>query len=515
MRTIRPTYPYNDDYSSSTTNIANTPSVKIAGPVSPFGELMVGDLNPSFQIDFIDGVINQSTVKTFVVGTDASISTLKNEIAVNGGSGSSSFAMALSKRVVPYQPGQGTTSRFTARFPNTDANVNQYAGLYNGICSYRFGYQGSSFGIHYRRDAEREIRTLTINTGSSSVSNATITLDGQTKIVPLTAGSSTTKTAYEIAKILFYDIGDGWTVDVIGNVVYFISLKPKPYSGTFSFSHSTASGTFSTLTVGVSPTEEFIPRSSWNIDLMNGSGPSRVNFNPANANVYEIKFQYLGYGDCIFSIESTEESVFIPVHIIKNAGRTAHPVIRNPMFFMCWSVENTGTPTSPITLYAASAAGFVVGIKKYLGPKFAYSSVKTFSTIGIIPLFTIKSTRVFNSTASTTPIRIGRISIGTDITKPAEIYVYANGILNTANFVNYKNGSSRASIDTSATSIDVSGTDARLIGSYSLGKDSIISIDVSLEDLDIQIGEFITFCINSHNGSANQDVSVSITWFEG
>ena len=422
--------------------------------------------------------------------------------------------MALSKRVVPYQPGQGTIARFTAKFETTDDNVNQYAGLYNGVSGYRFGYQGDSFGIHYRRDGEREIRALTITTGSSSVENATITLNGLTKVVPLTAGGSTTKTAYEIAKLDFYNVGDGWTTDIVGNVVYFISLKPRPYSGTFSFSHGTAAGNFSTTKVGALPNEEFISQASWNIDVCDGSGPSQITLDPLKSNVYEIKFQYLGYGDAIFSVESTEESVFIPVHIIKNAGRTNYPIIRNPMLFMMWSVENSGIPSTTPILYGASAAGFICGMKRYLGPKFAYSKNKTYGTTGVIPIFTIKSARIFNGTASTSPLRLGRLSIGTDITKPADIYVYANGILDTANFVNYKANVSRAAIDTSATTLTV-GANTRLIGAYSVGKSSDITIDVHEEDLDIQVGEFITFCINSYNGSANQEVTMAITWFEG
>jgi len=516
MRTIRPNYPYNDDFSSSTANISNIPSVKLAGPVSPFGELMVGELNPSFQIDFIDGVINQSTVKTFVVGAGASVSTLRNEVSVNGGTDASSFAMAVSKRVVPYQPGQGTIARFTSRFGAPDANVYQSAGLHNGVSSYKFAYHGTSFGIHYRRTGEREIRALTITAGSTTTGSATITLDGSTISIPLTnAAGNTSKTAYEIARIDFANIGDGWTVDIRGSVVYFISLKPKPYSGSFSFSHGSATGTFSTLTAGENPTEEFIPQSSWNIDVMNGGGSSKVTFNPLNANVYEIKFQYLGYGDAIFSIESTEESVFIPVHIIKNAGNTAYPIIRSPLMFMCWAVENNGIPSSAVTMYAASAAGFVAGVKKFLGPKFAYSVSKSVTAIGIFPIFTIKTSRVFNNTAAVTPLRLGRITIGAEINKPGDIYVYANAALDTANFTNYKTGISRAVIDTSATTVNVSGVGTRLIGSYSLGKSSHVSIDVFEEDLDVQAGEFITFCINSNATGVNQDISISVTWFEG
>lgn len=517
MITIRPQKQCCDEtVESSTQNLINAQPVKIIGPTSPFGELTVADLNPAFQIDFIDGVVNPSTVKSFVVGTGASISGQKNEVLVNGGTGSSSFAMALSKRVVPYQPGQGTIARFTARFGVPDANVNQYAGLYNAVSGYRFGYQGSAFGIHYRRDAEREIRALTITTASSTSASATITLDGNTISVPLTnASGSLSKTAYEIAKIDFANVGDGWTTDVFGAVVYFISLKPKPYSGTFSFSHGTAAATFSTLTAGINPTEEFITQSSWNIDTMNGSGPSGVTFNPQNSNVYEIKFQYLGYGDCIFGIESTQESTFIPVHIIKNAGNTNHPVIRNPMMYMSWFVENVGIPSSPVTLRAASAAGFIAGIKKYLGPKFAFSITKEVSSIALIPIFTIKTSRVFNSTASTTPLRIGRISVGADIVKPAEIRVYANGVLDTANFIKYKSNVSRALVDTDATSINVSGAGTRLIGSYSIGVNSTTNIDLSGDDFDIQADDYLTFCINSYNASASQDITVSITWFEG
>lgn len=511
MGTIRPT----PHCGTGTSGSGTAQPVSISGPASPFGEILISDLNPSFQIDFIDSLVNISTVNTYNIGAGSGITTDENDVVVSSGTDANGFARVMSKRVVSYQPGQGTVLRFTARYTTPDPNVNQLAGLYNGVSAYKFGYNGETFGILYRRKAVREIRALTITVGSSSVANATITLDGETKLIPLTGGGSTTKTAYELSKTSFYNIADGWKTNVVGNVVYFIALNPKAYSGTFSFSHGTAVGSFSTIASGESPTETFISQEDWNLDKMDGTGDSRMKFNPLNSNVYEIKYQYLGYGDAIFGIENNSSSNFIPVHIIKNAGNTDYPVIRNPIFFMDWSVENTGITATGCSLYGASAGGFIAGVKKYLGPKFAYSNTKTYSSTGLIPVFSIKSGQVFNGLASTTPIRFLRISIGCDITKPAEILIYSNPVLDTANFTAYNSSASRAEIDTTATSATVSGASCRLIAAYSIGKSTETTIDISSEDFDLQIGDIFTFCINSHNGSANQDISISVSWVEG
>ncbi len=516
-KTIRPSKWCCDGSStgSSFDDVLDAQSVEIVNPTSPFGELLISDLNPALQVDFVDSSINSALINSHIIGSTSgsSISTDENEIVVTAGTSSSNSAYALTKRMVPYQPGQGTIARFTARFSSHHSNSDQFAGLYNYISGYRFGYNGDTFGIHYRRTGKREIRALTITTGSSSLGlYATVTINGEAKQVLLTSGGSTTKTAYELGRENFYNVAEGWISSVIGDVVYFISTECKPYSGSFAFSHATAVGSFSLIASGELPEEDFIEQSSWNIDPMNGLGPSRLNFDPSLANVYEIKFQYLGYGNVLFSIEGSTSTKFIPVHLIKNAGNTNHPTIRNPNFFLSWSAKNTGSVASPPLVYGASGAGFIAGVKKYLGARFSYALIKDVSSTALIPAFTIKASHIYNGNPNVTSIKLDRLSLGSDVVKPVELLVFAGANLNTANFVNYNSSLSRAVIDTTATSVDI--TNARQIFATSLGRSTQVNLDLRLEEFDIQAGEEITFCINSHQTSANQFVSISLSWSE-
>jgi hypothetical protein len=47
-------------------------------------------------------------------------------------------------------------------------------------------------------------------------------------------------------------------------------------------------------------------------------------------NVYEINFQYLGFGNSTFNIEDSETGKFTTFHNIKNANSRTTTVLKNP-----------------------------------------------------------------------------------------------------------------------------------------------------------------------------------------
>jgi hypothetical protein len=116
----------------------------------------------------------------------------------------------------------------------------------------------------------------------------------------------------------------------------------------------------------------FIPQTSWDVDIMNGergiNNPSGMLLDQTKGNVYQIKYQYLGFGAITFFIENYYTGKFQLVHIIKYSNTSATASLRNPTFPVAWYISNTGS--SAVTLKAGSGALFLEGERQYLGCKF-------------------------------------------------------------------------------------------------------------------------------------------------
>ena len=127
----------------------------------------------------------------------------------------------------------------------------------------------------------------------------------------------------------------------------------------------------------------FTPQSNWSDDIMDGSSsnsnPSAQLLDPTKGNVYEIKFQYLGFGNVTYLIERSESGEFAPVHLDKYANKNVVPNVYRPTLPIRLIAENTTNNTN-ITLKSASIAGFVEGKRELIGPIRAFSNAKNPST---------------------------------------------------------------------------------------------------------------------------------------
>jgi hypothetical protein len=132
------------------------------------------------------------------------------------------------------------------------------------------------------------------------------------------------------------------------------------YSGdTFGIHHRINSGT------------TFISQSTWNVDKMDGqsnsSNPSSMLLNPTKGNVFQIQYQWLGFGAINFYIESDVSGKFVPVHQLKYANNESIPSSYNPTFPIRAEVDN-GTSTDVLTMRSASMAAFIEGKNVITGP---------------------------------------------------------------------------------------------------------------------------------------------------
>lgn len=373
-------------------------SVSITGPLTTFGELSVAQLTPVAQGDFVYNNINN---QIFSEGSyaGATVSVDDGMATLSSGTNASGSAIVQLRRGLKYKSGQGSMMRATALFGDPEPGNAQFIGLGNAECGYFIGYFGGFFGILHSEDGAREIRKLTISTGAGT-ENVTVTLDGDSVVVPVVGADDVTQTAYQLSLADYSQLGNGgWLADAIGDSVYFLSARSGEMNGSYSVAGTSIVGTFSQTRAGFAQTNTFIPSGSFNIDKLDGTGPSNMILNPQLGNVYQIGFQYLGFGNAKFSLENPETGVMTPFHEIKNANSRTTPVLRNPNASILATSANIGGTTS-VDLKTASMAAFTEGMVTKLDPKYALSFSFSVNSATYKPLAILKANRVFNGQSS-------------------------------------------------------------------------------------------------------------------
>lgn len=340
----------------------------IHDPVGAFGEIVQAPLTPRVQIDAVYGALT-TDVETLTDGVSGTATTSGNLFTCTTGVTVGGYGVTRSRRLIRYRPGQGVRLRFTAMFPSTPvANSLVLAGAFNSEDGIFFGYSGTTFGILRRLAGAAAIMRLTVTVGTGGVETITITLNGVAFTVASAGVLSTTATAELIAE----RVGGytGWTSTVSptsnGATVTFIQGTPAVTAGAFTMtSTGTATGTFATVQAGAAndSTTGFIPQTSWNVDVMDGSGsitnPSGVLLDTTKLNVFEVVYPFLGAGGIRFYVMQPSDG-FILVHQIQYPNTYTITSQKNPTFRLGWIAASLGS-SSNLTVQGASAGGFIEG----------------------------------------------------------------------------------------------------------------------------------------------------------
>ena len=400
--------------------------VTIDGPSTGFGEVQVSEANVQGQGDFVYGINNQTFITSSFAG--ATVTTADGMCELQSGTDPSGSATVQFRRGLKYRAGQASLIRATALFDTPDAGNAQFLGAGTAECGYFVGYFGTSFGILHSETGQREIRKLTVTSGATS-GNVTVTLDGDSIVVPVVGGGKTTQTAYQLSLADYSQVGKGgWLASAVSSSVYFIAARSNETStGSYSVAGSSIVGSFSRIKAGENQTNTFIPSASFNVDTIDGLGPSRMNIDPQKGNVYQIEYQYLGFGNAFFSIEDPETGKFAPVHIIKNANNRTTPVLKNPNASILVTSANIGGTTSK-TAKTVSMSSFVEGQIRELDPKFSKSvAVPSLNDTSFLPLAIIKANRIYNDESCFGEIDLTRFAISNETTvKTLEIAFFRN-----------------------------------------------------------------------------------------
>lgn len=472
---------------------------EICGPTNPFGSIHTESFNPALQGDAVHGINN--TVQNITTSLSGSVVASNGLFVCSTGTTIYGFGALQSKRRVRYRPGQGITGRFSALFSTGVANAIIVAGFGHGESGLFFGYNGTSFGVLHSNGGVREIRTLTVSTKSSTAENVTVTLNGVATSVSVTNGASTLTTAYEIANGTYA----GWDAVQRGSTVVFVAGSVGSKPGTYSLVATTAVGTFASTTVGVASTDTWVPQTSWNVDKLDGLGPSGITLDPTKGNVYQIKIQYLGFGPMEFQVETvgvtTKHPSFVTVHCIDFTNSRTTPTLSNPSFPFTAAAYSAGSTTNQ-TVSIGSYAAFVEGTKKLSGNRFTYVNTITSATSGsYTPIFSVRDDIEYKGRASQVVVELISVVAACKHTSPVILYFFKNATLSgTPNFTSYSTTSSTY-YDTSATGVTISDNN-QLIFSLCLADSGGNVAFAFAEEFNLQPGDVLTVAARTATGNA-------------
>lgn len=481
-----------------------------------YGELSVSELSPQIQLQFPYN-INAAQAIAFP-GNGGTVVGANQTATCTTGTASDGFGLLLSRDVLKYSAGQGGLARFSTVYTAGVANSEQIHGIGNGLNGFFFGYNGADFGVLRREGGMTEIRELTVTTGSTTAEDLTITLDGiAVTNVSVTNTGDVTKTALEIANHNFSGVGNGWGAIPRGDKVTFVGVDDASHPGTYSLSGATtAVGTFAQIVVGANANDVWVSQTSWNMDKMDGNGPSGINLDQTKGNVYEIKYQWLGFGPITFSIVNPATGSITPVHRIEFGNSSTTPSVCNPTFPLFMSCLNKGN-TSNVIMKTSSMAAFIEGREGQLGPVFATDKVGAIATgTNERPLLTIRNKQVYQSTINQVriaPVFISVLSDLNNINATVTVRVYLDALpLTSTSYSDVNSNSSVVEVDSSSTDFDTS--EAQFRASFLLTSRDSRVIDVEKILKKASPRQTIMITIEPSNSSTSNIVGATISWRE-
>lgn len=345
------------------------------------------------------------------------------------------------------------------------------------------------------------INFIPVDGGSQAVTNSMIQLDTNT--------SPTGSATIETRKALRYSPGLGalarftavFTAGV-ANSQQIIGVGDNTDGFFFGFN-----GTIFGILVRKNGIDNWIPQASWDADPMNGSGPSGVTLTPTLGNVYQIEYQWLGFGQITFSIENPNTGTYIPVHHIEYANSNVTPSILNPTLPLRASVRNTGNQTN-VSLFSPSAMAFIEGpsFNQAISSRYTYFRRVSLAANTPTDLFTLQNLSTFNGKANRVRIRLDYMSFATATDDLAQFSIITGSTLTGRTFTPISAGQSVMQYSTNA-----SYSLGTVTLYQALGEQSTISEIISSLDIWLAPGEILTFQALTQGSGV---VGGSLSWTE-
>jgi hypothetical protein len=254
-----------------------------------------------------------------------------------------------------------------------------------------------------------------------------------------------------------------------------------------------------------SPVDTVVYQSSWNIDKMDGTGPSGITLDVTKANIYNIDFQWLGAGEVRFGVNIN--GILYYVHQINNANSLTTVYMKSAWLPVRYEVVNVGAVVSSnymkqICSFVGSEGGVEAEGEIYAAGTTSTVTAATGATF--TPLISIKlgyqlNGVLFRGEAYLHTVDVASSSTGTNV---CQFAIFQNPTLTGSSFVaagnNTTGNASAMFVDTSSTAM--SGGITKLVTYQGGTTNKTITL---LDDFDMQPNTVYTLAARGIGGSAN------------
>ena len=267
----------------------------------------------------------------------------------------------------------------------------------------------------------------------------------------------------------------------------------------------------------------FVASSSFNGDILDGTGKSSFTINPQKGNVYMIKYPYLGFGNIEFFVQDSATSRWILAHTIKYTNANTATALTNPNLGFILQSRNDHTGTTSVTASVGSVGVFLSGERSFdTYPSWGTDNSKTAITTETC-LLNVKNCTTYNTFTNQSQLRLTVLSVaannnsGNDI---ATFRIKINATIGGSPSYTPINGStgdggttltsanSVASVDTAGTTVANGTLEVSVVVSTAGGSQVV---DLSKYNIFINPGDVVTVS-GASTGSAA--LGAGLAWEE-
>lgn len=269
--------------------------------------------------------------------------------------------------------------------------------------------------------------------------------------------------------------------------------------------------TFSILFRRFSGTDSFIPQSSFNLDPLDGSGPSGFTIDTTKINVFRISYGWLGVASVTFQLV-LPNGTWIAFHRIEYPNTETTPHLENPSLPIRAFVANSGNTTdlqlrticwnATIGGEDAPARQFIVG-----------NEGKTINSTSDQPIITIRNKTTFPPSSEQENKTLARVIVGVvgvEQNRQGLFQYYKNATLTGASYTDVNSSQSTVEYDTSATAF----SGGALQFATTSVKQAPKNIDFKRNMVPILLNPGETLTVTGRRLEANFTTNVFIVWEE-
>lgn len=249
--------------------------------------------------------------------------------------------------------------------------------------------------------------------------------------------------------------------------------------------------------------DTFIAQSAWNGGV--GNFTTAGGFDPTKGNVYQIRYQWLGYGAIRFYIENPGTGELALVHTIYYPNQAVIPSIFNPSLPLRAQVNNSGNTTN-LTLLTASMGAYAEGPFNSTGARFATGNYKTLVGTTLTNIFTIRNKATFQSKTNRGRVHVDSIATAITGKIDSEYRMVLNATLGGApSYTDINTNQSIVDFDIAGTTV----TGGREIRRGPSAGDSTVAEDISSLEIRLNPGDTLTFAAKTQTSTVSAALSTS------